>query len=125
MEVVMEKMNEVTHLLERVSLLDPTLAEDLRQALTRRDRLFSEHDIPHISIEERAQLSGLLTALAEAPPRQIDADITQRLRELSERTVVFPGQLKAILDECAFASKATDFGMRTLDIAWRISRGEK
>ena len=66
--------------------------------------------------------SDIFNLLADAPPgpnAQIDEIICTKLRELANADEVFAEDLKQILDECAFASLASDFGMIAMDAVYR------
>ena len=59
-------------------------------------------------------MSDFLDLIATAPPNQIDAEICVKLRQVKTAE-----DLKKILDECAYAARATDFAMRAMDIEWQ------
>lgn len=59
-------------------------------------------------------MTDFLKLIATAPPNQIDPEICDKLRLVKKAR-----DLKKILDECAFASRASDFGMRVMDIEWQ------
>jgi hypothetical protein len=64
----------------------------------------------------------LLKQLAKAPPglhAQIDETICAKLDALSNADTITAVDMKAILDECAFASLASDFAMIAMDIVWK------
>jgi len=66
--------------------------------------------------------SKILDLLADAPPgphAQIDETICVKLRAMANADEVFAADLKQILDECAFASLASDFGMMAMDAVYR------
>lgn len=110
-------MNEVTVLLEKVSLLDKALAEDLERALDRRGILHSEWDPEGISLEGESSAKGLLGALLDAPDTQLDRTIVEDIRELLTHDVIFPSNIQVLLDRCAFSSLASSFGMMALKTA--------
>ena len=64
----------------------------------------------------------LLYKLAEAPPgphAQIDETICARLKALADSETMQASDMKQILDDCAFASLASDFAMVAMNIAWQ------
>lgn len=68
------------------------------------------------------QLDDILAALSAAPDGQIDQSITPRIKQLVglPPDVIAP-RSKEILDECAFASLASDFAMVAMDNVWRMA----
>jgi len=67
----------------------------------------------------------LIDALCEAPDTQIDVSVVPKLKNLktlplSER----PTEMKKILDECAYASLASDFAMLAMDSVWNMMKAE-
>jgi hypothetical protein len=63
--------------------------------------------------------SEILNLLSQAPDTQIDKEITPRLKALAEASTVSSADMKKILDECAFASLASDFAMNAMHIVWQ------
>ncbi len=59
-------------------------------------------------------LSGISNHIADAPRSQLDDSVRPKLR-----AVKTADDLKAVLDECAYASLASDFVMSALDTIWR------
>ncbi len=57
----------------------------------------------------------LLDGLAQAPDSQIDISITERVAKITTAK-----EMKQILDECAYASLASDFAMATMHNVWLI-----
>lgn len=65
-------------------------------------------------------LDEILSMLAEAPDSQIDKTITPRIKELvGQQPDIVAVKLKAILDDCAYASLASDFSMMAMDAVWQ------
>jgi hypothetical protein len=64
------------------------------------------------------QFSDIFAALAEAPDSQIDAKITARLRTMATAEQVSAAEMKALLDECCYASLASDFAMQAMHTVW-------
>ena len=62
--------------------------------------------------------TNCLAVLASAPESQIDKTITLKLSNLAKDDCVKSEQIKEILDECAYASLASDFAMMALDVLW-------
>ena len=72
-----------------------------------------------------SDIDSLLLSLSDAPDTQIDSEITPKIAGLIGKPLdeIAVG-MKAILDECAFASLASDFAMVAMDSAWRIAKGD-
>ncbi|MBD3261331.1 MAG: hypothetical protein GF334_06535 [Candidatus Altiarchaeales archaeon] len=100
--------------MEKVSLLDKALAEDLERALDRRGILHSEWDPEGISLKGESSAKGLLRALLDAPETHLDPSIVEDIRGLLSHDVIFPSNIQLLLDRCAFSSLASGFGMTTL-----------
>jgi len=108
--------NEITELINRMRILDAELAKDLEEALDRRALLHGEFD-PKIAGDG---VRELLQQLATAPDSQLDGGIARKLGELASRDIVFPSHIKVLLDECAFASLASGFIMRAMNMAMEM-----
>lgn len=67
-------------------------------------------------------IRGFLYKLSEAPPgthAQIDETVCVRLKALADSETMRASDMKQILDDCAFASLASDFAMVAMNIAWQ------
>jgi len=62
--------------------------------------------------------SVILTALSGAPDTQIDASATARLAALSQQATVRSDELLAIIDDCVYASLASDFAIHAMNMVW-------
>jgi hypothetical protein len=63
-------------------------------------------------------LGPLLRSFETASDRQIDAAIAKRLAATADQPSV--GGLLQIMDECAYASLASDFCMHAMHVIWRM-----
>jgi hypothetical protein len=63
--------------------------------------------------------TDILKMLSEAPDGHISNSITPKLLALSGQPSVASDELLAILDECAYASLASEFGMVAMNSVWR------
>ena len=64
----------------------------------------------------------VLDAMCEAPDSQIDASIVEKLKKLREQTpenIVV--DLKNIIDECVYASLASDFSIAMMSTALELT----
>lgn len=71
------------------------------------------------------KFSGVYETLADAPDTQIDTQFKQRFLELAEKEDFNPIDLLQILDECAFASLASDFAMQAMHFLFEDMCKEK
>lgn len=71
------------------------------------------------------QWKDVFQALSEAPDTQICKTQTAKLKELSVFDEVESSQLKQILDDCAYASLASDFAMVAMDAVWEMIKKEE
>ena len=68
------------------------------------------------------ELDDLLKVLCQAPYSQIDSTIIDRIEALIGKSPdVVATEMKSILDDSAYASLASDFGMVAMDAAWKLA----
>ncbi len=71
----------------------------------------------------KQRLDEFLLDLSSAPDSQISKDQTQKLTLLIGKPATEIAQgLKQILDDCCYASLASDFAMMALDRAWNEAK---
>lgn len=71
------------------------------------------------------KFSGVYQTLADAPDTQIDNQFKDRFLELAAAEDFNPLDLLQILDECAYASLASDFAMQAMHFLFEDMCKEK
>lgn len=70
--------------------------------------------------EKNLDFLDILVKFSEAPDSQIDKSITDKMKELlSKNGTITKSEMKAILDDCAYFSLASDFAMRAMRLVWK------
>ena len=69
--------------------------------------------------EDLFGLSECPSAKQKNPHAPIDWTICEKLKTLSEKDEIEPEEMKAILDECCYASLANTACMLMMDVIWK------